>query len=120
MVVLNYYVGMGAKRKTTTEKVLGIIGAACDDLVEGVSELTLPYSELRKRVKYSGYCRETSLSKTIYNLRQSGYLEVVEKDATKAIKLTRKGRFKTWKPEHLESRVLDYFTTVDPAISDGK
>lgn len=88
---------MDARRRTITEKFLRIIDAACGDVIDEVGAM-LSYSELRKRLRRSGY-KEGSLSDTIYHLRQSGYLEVVEKDAIKSVRITKKGRFKIWKPK---------------------
>ena len=58
----------------------------------------MSYSELRKRI-WNNRRPPSSLSKAIYNIGRSGYLEVVEKDNQKVVRITKKGRFKLWKPQ---------------------
>jgi len=87
---------MCAKRMTLSEKIITVLNAACEDAIDEGSAF-LSYSELRKRI-WNNRRLPSSLSKAIYNIKRSGYLEVVEKDNQKVVRITKKGRFKLWNP----------------------
>lgn len=77
-------------RRTMTEKILMIIAASAK---EGTAILTYPHWGLGKLFKdYHG-----SLSQTIYQLKRRGYLEQIEINGQKYLKLTSKGRLKAIK-----------------------
>ena len=78
---------MPARRISKTIKVLNLVDALIDE-----SGVFCSYKELRRRVRGRW---QSNLSKTIADLREHGYLEIVEIDNRKAIKLTQKGLLKT-------------------------
>ncbi|HLB32446.1 MAG TPA: hypothetical protein VJL27_02735 [Patescibacteria group bacterium] len=80
---------MPAKRISKTQKILDVIDAAIDEF--GI--LFLSYPELRRRLHGRW---ESNLPQAIDNLKRRGYLEVVEVDNKKALKLTIKGKLKTF------------------------
>lgn len=78
-----------------TEKILMLVAAS---VKEGAAIITYPHWGLGKLFKdYHG-----SLSQTIYELKRNGYLEQVEIDGQKYLKLTPKGRLKTIKRKILK------------------
>lgn len=82
-------------RRTMTEKILMLIAASAK---EGAAKLTYPHWGLGKLFKdYHG-----SLSQTIYQLKRRGYLEQIEIEGQKYLKLTAKGRLKTIKRKILK------------------
>jgi len=87
---------MCARRMTLPEKIITVLNAAFEDAIDEGSAF-LSYSELRKRV-WNNRRLSSSLSKAIYNIKRSGYLEIVEKDNQKVVRITKKGRFKLWSP----------------------
>lgn len=77
-------------KRTLTEKILMLFIASAK---EGVAKITYPHLGLGRAFKnYHG-----SLSQTIYELKRNGYLEQIEVDGQKYLKLTPKGRLKAIK-----------------------
>lgn len=85
------------KRKSKTEKILGVLYAAAQDAADELSAM-MSYSELRRRV-WGMRDKPSELSKAIYSLKEYGYLEIVEKDNKKAVRLTDKGKLRVWSPQ---------------------
>lgn len=77
-------------RRTLTEKILMLVAAAAK---EGAAKLTYPHWGLGRLFK--GY--HGSLPQAIYELKRRGYLEQIEIDGQKYLKLTVKGRLKVIK-----------------------
>src|SRR3990167_3993405 len=77
-------------KRTLTEKILMIIAASAK---EGAAMMTYPHWGLGKLFK--GY--HGSLPQTIYELKRRGYLEQIEIEGQKYLKLTAKGRLRTLK-----------------------
>ena len=72
-------------RHTFTEKILLVIDGT---IKESVAGLMCPYLGLGRYFRnYQG-----SLSKTIYELKKRGYLEEIEDQGEKFLKLTSKGK----------------------------
>ena len=73
-------------RKNLTDKILIII----DGIVKETGAFLYPYKGIGRHMrKYQG-----SFSKALYQLKQRGYLEEIEIENTKALKLTAKGKVK--------------------------
>lgn len=87
---------MCAKRMSLSEKIITLLNAVCEDAIDEMSAF-LTYKELHKRV-WHNKTGSQSLSKAINNIKRSGYLEVVEKDNQKAVRITNKGRLKLLQP----------------------
>lgn len=82
-------------KRTMTEKILMLIAAS---VKEGSAMITYPHWGLGKLFKnYHG-----NLSHTIYELKKCGYLEQIEIEGQKYLKLTPKGRLKTIKRKILK------------------
>lgn len=82
-------------KRTLTEKILMLIAASAK---EGAAMLTYPHWGLGRLFKdYHG-----SLSQTIYELKRRGYLEQIEIEGQKYLKLTAKGKLKTIKRKILK------------------
>lgn len=81
---------MSARRITKTKKILDLIEAIIDE-----TGVFCSYPELRRRLR-GRWC--SKLPQAIDNLRRQGYLEIVENDNAKAIKLTAKGKVKAFLP----------------------
>lgn len=81
-------------RRTLTEKILIVLDGA---IKEGISGMMFPYIGLgRYFKKYRG-----SLSRAIYDLKRRGYIEEVEDQGEKFLKLTPKGRLRLIKKKFL-------------------
>jgi len=83
---------MPARRIKQSEKLLRIIEGLAEEI--GVY---LDYGKMRQRL-HGSWDYETNFSKAIANAKRYGYLEIVEKDNKKSILITKKGRFRIWKP----------------------
>ena len=81
-------------RISKTQKILNLMEALFDDCNPFLS-----YPELRKRLhgRWDG-----KLGEAIHNLKKGGYLEMVEKDNIKFLRLTGRGKLKAILP-HTES-----------------
>lgn len=88
---------MSIRRKTKTERILGIIQGALGNLdfeLAGMEKAML----FKRRTSWMSQ-RPGALSKAIYDLARRGYLEEVEIDNKRYLKMTNKGRWKIWKPK---------------------
>lgn len=83
---------MPAKRISKTEKILRLLDAVITDALVFNS-----YSELSKIVHGKKVLGE-KVAHALANLNRYGYLEIVEKENQKAIRLTNKGKLKIWRP----------------------
>ncbi len=88
---------MCPRRISTTDKILKVLCAAFEDSADAVSA-SMSYKELHLRA-WHGKRGKEAISKAIYDIKRSGYLEIVEKDNNKAVRITKKGLFRMWIPK---------------------
>jgi DNA-binding transcriptional regulator PaaX len=67
-----------------------------DALAEDTGEF-LDYKRIRKKL-HGSWDYQTNFSKAFANLRRYGYLEIVERDNALAVRLSKTGKLKIWRP----------------------